>query len=137
MDGAKHGRIKKNYFKREEGFILPVTLIVLFFFSALILYQVTQLTIDRKFMDERKLLVKETELKKIAARDIVDQIDQTSNQEFSEDRHYPLGTVSYHVLMGEGEVYKVEATLSLSEQQRATFQFSYDKSSSKIIRWLE
>ncbi|GGH79686.1 hypothetical protein GCM10007096_14980 [Pullulanibacillus pueri] len=116
---------------------MPVTLIMVFFFSAFILYDISQLTLDRKIVEERTLFVKEEELKKMAARDIVKRLRKDPMLITTDDLNYTVGTIHYQVVDGDEDEKKIEVTLLVPPEHQATFQFSYNIDKDKIIKWVD
>jgi hypothetical protein len=122
-------RINRN----EKGFILPVTMVIVFLLAGFVLHEVKMHETDSKFLIERQSSEKLDELLQMAVVDV-----QNPSIEREGLFYYDGGTVRYQILSTESEnVVKVDLTAKTSDGKARVVHYRYDTMKNKIIMWEE
>ena len=120
---------------REEGFILPVVMIVLFFFTAFVLFQIEQMQFDRDFLKERHDFIQENQMKKMAAADIIKKL-QISEHLTEGSFIYSQAVVKFNIVRKQ-DIAEVTVSLEFDKDHQGQLIFFYDGVTRKIIRWVQ
>ncbi|MFC4617979.1 competence type IV pilus minor pilin ComGG [Camelliibacillus cellulosilyticus] len=142
MDCQKHGKINSTPTNRyqvlcgREGFILPIAMIVLLFFSFYVLHTIEMLSHDRGFLKEREVAVINDRLKQMAAYDLT-QILSDDSSEGQGTLDYNQGTVTYQITPIGDQNIKVVCEVYQPPDHRSIFQLQINLTSHKIVKWVE
>ncbi len=122
--------------KSEYGFILPLTLGLMFIISSVVLYQTERYVIEKRFYFEQAEIVTLETLLQMATVDLLNDLrkDELSDKG---DYIYDKGIVTFSVL-SQGE-RKIEFMLQAKTfQGRQRFiQLHYDKVKKEVTEWWE
>lgn len=78
-------------FKKEAGYVLPTTIIVIFIFSALLISQVQSYVTDKQFLEAQMMIFQNEQLLQAAAVDL--KAKSYEQLLLTTSLHYELGTV--------------------------------------------
>ncbi|MCL1630378.1 ComGG family competence protein [Sporolactobacillus sp. CPB3-1] len=123
-----------NRLRNQNGFILPLSVILSVLLLAFILHSIIQLNSDRKYYHYASLQFTFQQLRECALIDLQRKINQDIlNQEGS--FNYRQGTVSYHV---EESTDSLIVTLTISAREsNEVDKVTFSKESKKMTNWLE
>ncbi|MFC7394262.1 competence type IV pilus minor pilin ComGG [Scopulibacillus cellulosilyticus] len=120
---------------KQNGFILPLTVIIVSIFTFFLLHMIIACQMDRDFLRERLSLFEFGELSQLAKTDILAKIKE---KDFPKDgsMHYEIGNVDYQTKKVNENV--IEVTLSMQKNTTKQKQiFYFDVKQSQIVKWVE
>lgn len=125
--------------RNENGFILPLAIILSLLFAALVMFQIDLLESDRQFFQERKNYFQHINLLHSASIEVLSILEKQDTIEVGENGqlNFAFGTVTYEVnnISGEAITIKLFSTTGLTGKRQATFTF--DQETNTIIKWME
>lgn len=123
--------------KREEGFILPLAIILSLLFAAFVIHQINLLESDRQFFHERKNYFQHSLLLQSASTKLLSQLEKLDTIDEDGLLHFELGTVFYRVTTQNELTVTIQFTsyTSLTGERRATAIYGLNTHS--IIKWTE
>ncbi|MBM7646350.1 hypothetical protein JOD45_002578 [Scopulibacillus daqui] len=120
---------------KQQGFILPLAVIVVSIFTFFLLHVILISEIDRDFLRERISLFEFGELGQLARTDITAKITE-KNVPKKGSMHYAAGDVKYRTRKINDDVVEVAMTLEKRAiKKKQTFHF--DIKQGHIVKWEE
>jgi len=110
-------------------------MIVLFFFTAFVLFQIEQMQLDRDFFKERRYFIQENQMKKMVTADIIKKL-QISEHLKEGNLTYPQGVVTFSI-NHQQDIAEVTVSLEFDKDHQGQLIFFYDRTTHKIIRWIQ
>ena len=136
MGSQKHGTIIRKTIRNQNGFILPVTMIFMAFFTFYTLNAIERLNDERDFLQKRQLAVQMDLQKKICVSDLISLLRRGIADETKGGINYPEGKLTYSFKLLDAPTVNVTAILYFKNHQD-TFQFIYNKDTEEITKWVD
>lgn len=123
--------------KREEGFILPLVMILSLLLSSLVIHQIELLETDRLFFQERKNYFHHGLLLQSASNEMLSQLKKSDTIEEHGQFSFGIGSATYHIVEINEQTATVqfETRTALAGGRKATV--IYDVRTHTIIKWTE
>ncbi len=125
--------------RNENGFILPLAIILSLLFAALVMFQIELLESDRHFFQERKNYFQHINLLHSASFDVLLILEKKDTIEVGENGEldFATGTVTYEIdnVSNDAITIKLFSTTGLTGTRQATF--TYDQETKTITKWTE
>lgn len=121
----------------NQGFILPLAVILAFVFSGVVIHYVQLLETDRLFLQERKNFFHHNLLLQSAANEMLLQLENFDTIETNGQFDYEHGSVAYQILHSDHAAVTIEfmSKTKVDGQRKATVV--YDRERKSITRWME
>ncbi|MBB5173103.1 competence type IV pilus minor pilin ComGG [Texcoconibacillus texcoconensis] len=123
--------------KREGGFILPVTLVVMLLVVSGLLQQVALYEQERTFATMHSDWLAADQMAMAAKKHIIVLISKGEHDSLNETMSYPNGEVEVVVTPDDDEQYAVMLTSRLNEGPLRRIEFRYDANNQTITHWIE
>jgi len=123
--------------RNERGFILPITLVILFIVSSFTIFQINQFTTEKKLLFEQSEVITNERLLQMAIVDVTDFLTSNSDEYFSGDFQYEKGEVAF-IVKAETEKIKSITLISKTLGQRSRqVKYFYYLEKGTFLPWLE
>lgn len=115
-----------EFLSNQKGFILPLTVIVLFLLASFTLFQIRQYVIERDFYFEYSEAFTNERLLQLAIVDVAKKIDQSTERiDLSGILYYDKGEVSYQIRSKEKCSYSILLTSKTKNNRLRQLNYTY------------
>jgi hypothetical protein len=135
VEDQKDAQCFINRLRRQDGFILPLTMMLAMLFTFYTLNAIERINSERDFFQERKASVQLDWKKKCAAADLIQLINQGTPKSTGE-LHDAEWRVVYRISRLSEGVHQVSATLHYKNHQD-DFLFIYNENTKAITKWVD
>lgn len=125
--------------KREDGYILPVTLLISILLFTLFTYQINMYVVEKKFYKETEELYVLEGLMQMGVYDIkaeladIDDLENNLQGSFT----YPNGKVNYSTTLLANGLVKIAVRSSTFSGRKYAAVFYYNSIEKTITKWIE
>lgn len=135
MERQKNDTIINKNENGQNGFILPIVMIMMLFFAFFTMNAIERLDDERDFLHERQTYVELDLQKKIAVVDLLNLLSQDPLNKKGE-LNYSGAIVTYDITVPVVGVEMVSAHLNSANHQD-NFSFYYDDKLKRITKWVD
>jgi hypothetical protein len=136
LGSKKNDTIKQLKHNDQDGFILPMVMILLMLFTFYTMNAIEHIDNERDFLKERQVAVMVDLQKKISVYDLVDLLSKGVPVNKSGRLDYPECYVTYEITEPQTGTEMVNATLYMGDH-RDSFIFFYDENTQAIAKWVD
>lgn len=125
--------------KNEKGVILPLTMILSFFFLLLFSHQLILYLNEKKFLIETEGINRLESIMQMSVKDIKEELSALEQLEepVNSTHTYPIGTVKYSLYPMLDNDVKVDMTVHDHDGRVDQARFFYNFEQKKITNWVE
>jgi len=124
--------------RKDEGFILPTTMVVIFFCLLIITHISTAAISEKKFYSETEQYYIVDQLMLIAVEDSLKQLQATeADNEKTIYKSTSIGDISYSYVKVSPEIYEVQLKCTTLKNKDYTAKYQYDTAKNEMIVWSE
>lgn len=121
----------------DKGFIMPITLIVVFILFSYVTFQINQLIVEKAFYNEQNKLYTAERLIQMAVVDLKELLQMEVSDEISGKFYYEEGEVSYIIKLETDLIWSIAITSKPSFGSMKKLNYFYNKNEETFLRWLE
>ncbi|MBU8908983.1 competence type IV pilus minor pilin ComGG [Desertibacillus haloalkaliphilus] len=121
---------------KQKGFIMPLTMVLTFIVSGVLLHQLQQYLNEKQFFYEQEQIYIIEQLAQMGAHDLDDVLREDTvdtNGQF----HYEIGTASYWIQEQLDDTLYVRLTLETIEGRKRLVRLYYDLETLTMKAWWE
>lgn len=133
-EGCRKQMFSSN--NKEAGFILPLTLIIMFLLSAVVLFEVRDFMHKRIFYEKQQELFTIESLLQMAAVDLVDRMNEAV-VETTGTFSYEHGSAHYWMEPVTHDTVYIQMTMETNAKNKRLVRITYDVEKKKITHWWE
>ncbi len=120
----------------EKGFILPITLFVVFLLTSFVTFQVNQYKIEKEIIHEQNELYTAERLLQMAIVDLQEMIEHLDDDLYSGNLHYEKGEVTFVIRSETDEIISIHLISNTKRQRSKQIKYYYYLSKETVLPWL-
>lgn len=110
----------------QRGFILPITLFIVFLLSSYVTFQISQYKVEKELFYEQSELYTAERLIKLAIVDVRDIIQQSNSSSYSGKLYYNNGEVTYVINQIAANMKSITLVSQTLQQRKKRYKFYYN-----------
>lgn len=120
----------------ERGFILPLTIILLFLLSSTLFHQISVYEREKRFHAEIEQQFYIQQLLQMATADILSEIEREAPL-ISGQFNYDIGNAYYWLLAEEEQFVHIDLNVITTNNKQRNVEIVFDKNHLVVVDWLE
>lgn len=121
----------------EKGFVLPITLIIMFLLCSFVLFQVSLYDAEKKLLKEERDLYTAERVLQMGVIDVSKLIIIDHRDHFSGKIYYEEGEVTYNVKKEREGIKSIHLISKTVQQKSKRITFYYYVNDESVLPWLE